>query len=152
MESYDEYHSQAKLLANIHARPKPQQLALMKSHYSEIEDEISTFKPKQEQNLVKQDFNQGTTIQLFSENENKKPIEFNPFGDHQSLPNPGVLGMSSLNNNSFPATNMAGSVMGMQESKGAVGFNQASTGFGENSNKFDMGGFENNGFSSSAFG
>jgi hypothetical protein len=62
MESYDEYHSQAKLLANIHARPKPQQLALMKSHYSEIEDEISTFKPKQEQNLVKQDFNQGTTI------------------------------------------------------------------------------------------
>ena len=37
MESYDEYHIQAKLLAGIHARPSSKQQALMKQHYSEEE-------------------------------------------------------------------------------------------------------------------
>jgi ubiquitin-conjugating enzyme E2 S len=35
MESYEEYFSQAKLLAGIHAKPNAQQHFLMKQHYSE---------------------------------------------------------------------------------------------------------------------
>lgn len=50
MESYDEYFSQAKLLAGIHARPNAQQLPLMKQHYSEqaVEQPKTTSESKNE--------------------------------------------------------------------------------------------------------